>query len=115
MSDFSKARFDPILAQYGLAARVNTTEIKEIGDGYVWFRAAGPRGGGQKSLSATKSFPADKIYLDEYDEMEPSRVDAARHRLDGAEPGVGRRSGSPLRRSPTSASTTTTSGAPSAC
>lgn len=88
VADFSKARFDPILEQYGLASKVNTAGLKEVGSGYVWFRAAGQKGGGQKSLSKVKSFPADKIYLDEYDEMEPSRVDAARHRLDGAEPGV---------------------------
>lgn len=89
VQDFSKARFDPILQQYGLAAKVNTAGLKQVGDGYVWFRAAGQRGGAKdRSLSQVKSFPADRVYLDEYDEMDPSRIDAIRHRLDGAEPGV---------------------------
>ena len=85
VQDFSKARFDPILEQYGLAANVNTAGLKEVGEGYVWFRAAGQKGGGQKSLSAVKSFPSDRGYLDEYDEMEPARVDAIRHRLDASD------------------------------
>jgi len=89
VQDFSKARFDPILLQYGIASSVNTAGLKQVGAGYVWFRAAGQRGGAKtKSLSKVKSFPADKIYGDEYDEMDPARWDAARHRLDGADPDV---------------------------
>lgn len=85
VKEHAKARFDPVFEQYGLNSSVNTAGLKQVGNGFVWFRAMGQIGGAkQKSLSKVKSFPADKIYCDEADEMDPKRVDAARHRLDGA-------------------------------
>jgi len=84
----AKSRVDPMLAQPAYAHlknNVDTASLKQIGKGFMFFRGAGQRGGAKvKSMSKLKSFPSDRIKLDEYDEMDASRVDAARHRLDGS-------------------------------
>jgi len=84
----AKSRVDPMLAQPAYAHlknNVDTASLKQIGKGFVFFRGAGQRGGAKvKSMSKLKSFPADRLKLDEYDEMDQGRVDAARHRLDGS-------------------------------
>jgi len=84
----AKSRVDPMLQQAAyahLGSTVDTASLKSIGKGFWFFRGAGQRGGQKlKSMSKLKSFPADRLKLDEYDEMDPRRVDAARHRLDGS-------------------------------
>ncbi len=84
----AKSRVDPLLAQPAYAhlrSSVDTSSLKQIGKGFMFFRGAGQRGGAKvKSMSKLKSFPADRIKLDEYDEMDQARVDAARHRLGGS-------------------------------
>ena len=95
--DFSKARFAPIASNAAYASvfansKTDSAGLKEIGEGqFIYFRGAGARGASSKlSLSKLKSIPIDHLYLDERDEMQDSRVAAARHRLDeaGAEPGM---------------------------
>ena len=84
----AKSRVDPLLDQPAYAwlkNKVDTASLKQIGKGFMFFRGAGQRGGAKvKSMSKLKSFPADRLKLDEYDEMDQPRVDAARHRLDGS-------------------------------
>jgi hypothetical protein len=84
----AKSRVDPIMAQecyQSLGSSVDTSSLKAIGSGFWFFRGAGQRGGiKHKSLSKLKSFPSDRVTADEYDEMDPKRLDAARHRLDGS-------------------------------
>jgi len=87
VQDLAKTRVDPILAQAAFAdlgTKVNTAGLKEVGSGFWYFRGAGQKGQKQASMSKLKSFPADRVKLDEYDEMNPDRVEAARHRLDGS-------------------------------
>ncbi len=95
--DFSKARFATIAANSAYDdvfknAKTDSAGLKEIGEGqFIYFRGAGARGASSKlSLSKLKSIPIDHLYLDERDEMQDSRVVAARHRLDeaGSEEGM---------------------------
>ena len=87
--DFSKARFGPMISSNPAFAKlVKSTDsagLKIVNGVPIYFRAAGATGTSTKqSLSAVKSFPADYIIRDERDEMQDSRVDAIRKRLDGS-------------------------------
>lgn len=89
VQDFSKARFGPMMAQnpgvWGNLGDTDSAGLKQIGSTFVYFRGIGQKGGAStKSLSQIKSIPIDRLYLDERDEMDDSRVDAAEHRLDGS-------------------------------
>ncbi len=87
--DFSRARFTPNIAENpvysALVEKPDNAGLKRIGGVHIYFRAAGAIGSSTKqSLSKLKSIPVDRLYLDERDEMQDSRVDAAERRLDGA-------------------------------
>lgn len=87
--DYSKARFSPMVLENPVFSKlVNDTDsagLKRIANSFVYFRAAGAIGASTKaSLSKLKSIPVDRLYLDERDEMQDKRVDAAEHRLDGS-------------------------------
>jgi len=89
VQDFSKARFGPMVAENtafaGLVSDTDSAGLKRIGSTHIYFRAAGAIGSSTKAtLSKLKSIPVDRLYLDERDEMQDSRVDAAEHRLDGS-------------------------------
>jgi hypothetical protein len=79
MSDFSKARFGPLLEENPfLKASVKDTDatnIKRIGKVMLYLR-------GLRSSVSAKSAPADKLIFDEIDEAPPNRVDLAMKRLD---------------------------------
>jgi len=88
--DFSKARFGPML-EYNpgiwpsVKSEVDSAGLRQFGETFVYLRGAGQRGGGSnRSTSPIKSIPLDRIFFDEFDEMDPNRVDAAMHRLDGS-------------------------------
>lgn len=90
VADFSKARFSRILSDNpALAAHIGNTDsigIKEIGGGFVYFRAAGAKESAkQGSPSKLKSIPIDDLYYDERDDMPDSRVDLADRRLDASQ------------------------------
>ena len=87
--DFSRARFGPNISENeafaGLVEKTDSAGLKKIGGTHIYFRAAGAIGSSTtQSLSKLKSIPIDRLYLDELDEMQASRVDAAERRLDGA-------------------------------
>lgn len=88
VQDFSKARFGPLMAANPgvwttTVSDVDAAGLKQIGSTFIFFRGIGQRGGAVgKSLSNVKSFPADWMYLDEFDEMDQSRVSEVMHRLD---------------------------------
>jgi hypothetical protein len=85
--DFSKARFDPLIAQNAfIGQHVTSTDaqnIKKIGRGYLYLRGARSTKsiGGKKSSSQLKSIPVDRIVFDEMDEIEPAMIDLARERI----------------------------------
>lgn len=85
--DFSKARFDPLIARNPfISAHVNSTDqqnIKKIHDGHLYLRGARSTKniGGKKSSSQLKSIPVDRIVFDEMDEIEPSMITLARERI----------------------------------
>lgn len=82
VSDFSKSRFDRMMkenpALSGLVSGTDATNIKRIGETFLYFR-------GSKGKSALKSIPVDAVIFDERDEMESSQVRLALTRLDGSE------------------------------
>lgn len=87
--DFSRARFGPNVASNpefaALVQKTDSAGLKCINGVQIYFRAAGVIGSSSKhSLAAVKGIPADRLYLDERDEMLDSRVDAAEHRLDAS-------------------------------
>jgi hypothetical protein len=87
--DFSQARFGPMVtdnaAFAGLVDSTDSAQLKRVANTHIYFRPAGAIGASTKhSLSRVKSIPLDIIYLDEADEMQPARVDAIQHRLDGS-------------------------------
>lgn len=90
VQDFSKARFGPLMAaNHGVWSSdnsdIDSAGLKQIGSTFVYFRGIGQRGSSAtKSLSAIKSIPIDRLYLDEFDEMDPLRVSEVIHRLDGS-------------------------------
>lgn len=90
VQDFSKARFGPLLGNNATVwgadlGETDSAGLKQIGGTFVYFRGIGQKGGATaKSTSQLKSIPIDRLYFDERDEMDDSRVDAAEHRLDGS-------------------------------
>lgn len=91
VSDFAKARFGPMMNNnaeiWGRHVKdTDSASLKRIGDTFLYFRGMGQKGSGSasRSTSKLKSIPLDRLYLDERDEMDDSRVDAALHRLDGS-------------------------------
>lgn len=85
--DFSKARFDPLIAQNDfIGAYVQNTDaqnIKQIHTGFLYLRGARSTKsiGGKKSSSQLKSIPVDRIVFDEMDEIDPAMIDLARERI----------------------------------
>lgn len=86
--DFSKARFDPLIADNNfIGQHVTSTDaqnIKKIGRGFLYLRGARSTktvGGTKKTSSQLKSIPVDRVVFDERDEMEDSMVELARHRV----------------------------------
>ena len=81
VSDFSKSRFDRMMkenpALSGLVSGTDATNIKRIGETFLYFR-------GSKGKSGLKSIPVDAVVFDERDEMETSQVRLAMTRLDGS-------------------------------
>ena len=91
VSDFAKARFGPMMTNnpeiWGKYVQdTDSASLKRVVDTFLYFRGMGQRGSGAatRSTSKLKSIPLDRLYLDERDEMEDTRVDAAMHRLDGS-------------------------------
>jgi len=78
VSDFSKGRLSPLLADNPQISRhvqdTDAANIKRIAGAMLYFR-------GTKSRSQLKSVPADRIIYDEIDEMDPAMVDLAEERL----------------------------------
>lgn len=93
VSDFSKARFDPLIqlnpfiGMHVKAAGEKGTDaqnIKKIGRGMLYLRGAKSTrniGGAKKSSTALKSAPVDRVVFDELDEMEPKMIELAKHRV----------------------------------
>jgi len=85
--DFSKARFDPLIATNDFIGRyVQNTDaqnIKQIGRGFLYLRGARSTKsiGGKKSSSQLKSIPVDRIVFDEMDEIDPAMIDLAKERI----------------------------------
>lgn len=85
--DFSKARFDPLIATNDFIGQyVQNTDaqnIKQIGRGFLYLRGARSTKsiGGKKSSSQLKSIPVDRIVFDEMDEIDPAMIDLARERI----------------------------------
>lgn len=91
VQDFSKSRFSTLMEQnrhvWGedVVGNTDSAGLKEIGGSFIYFRGSGQKGGAtQKSTSMLKSMPIDRIYYDERDEMDDSRVDAAEMRVTGS-------------------------------
>lgn len=91
VSDFAKARFDPMMSNnfelWGSHVRdTDSAGLKRIGQTFLYFRGMGQKGGaaGKRSTSKLKSIPLDMLILDERDEMDDGRVEAIYHRLDAA-------------------------------
>ena len=93
VSAFSKSRFKPFLTKNFSAVgrhirETDSTEVKQIGDAFLFFRAGRMNQkieGSQKSSSKLKSVPCDCLICDEYDEMDMSAVELAKGRMDHSE------------------------------
>lgn len=88
VSDFSKARFDPLIANNPcIQAFVRDTDaknIKKIGSAFLYLRGARVTktvGGTKKSSSQLKTVPVDRIVFDERDEMDDAMVELALERI----------------------------------
>ena len=93
VSDFSKARFDPLIqrnpfiGEHVHSVGVKGTDaqnIKRIGRGMLYLRGAKSTrniGGVKKSSTGLKSAPVDRVVFDELDEMEPKMIELAKHRI----------------------------------
>lgn len=91
VSDFSKARFSPMMTDneklWGCHVQdTDSAGLKKIGKTFLYFRGIGQKGSGvaKRSTSKQKSIPLDWLILDERDEMDDGRVDAIYHRIDAA-------------------------------
>jgi hypothetical protein len=64
----------------------DSAALKQIGQTFLYFRGMGQKGSGSalRSTSKLKSIPLDMLVMDEADEMDDGRKDAAFHRLDAA-------------------------------
>jgi len=78
VTDFSKSRVGPLLADNPFLSRMMTDTdavgLKRIGDAFLYLR-------GMKSPVGLKSVPADMIIFDELDEATPEAKTKARERL----------------------------------
>lgn len=88
---FAKARFGPMMHNnpriWGdFVTETDSASLKRIGDTHLYFVGVGQRGSGgsARSKSGVKSMPWDRVYFDERDEMDESRVDAALIRVHGS-------------------------------
>jgi phage terminase large subunit GpA-like protein len=93
VSDFSKARFDPLIQMNPFIGEyvkpvgekgTDAQNIKKIGRGFLYLRGAKSTrniGGAKKSSTALKSAPVDRVVFDELDEMEPKMIELAKHRV----------------------------------
>lgn len=93
VSDFSKARFDPLIQRNPLFREyvkpagekgTDAQNIKRIGRGMLYLRGAKSTKnveGSKKSSSALKSAAVDRVVFDELDEMEPKMVELAKYRV----------------------------------
>ncbi len=88
VKDFSKARFDPLIAGNGCISNhvqnTDATNIKQIGRAFLYLRGARITkniSGAKKSSSQLKSIPVDRVVFDERDEMDDSMVELARERV----------------------------------
>ena len=89
VSEFSKARFNPLIADNpeSIGSFVRATDsatIKRIGRAMLYLRGA--RGtanieGSKKDSSKLRSIPVDKIVYDECDLMDPDMIDLASERI----------------------------------
>jgi hypothetical protein len=83
LGDFSKERLSgltretPYLQKLFGDDEFNAVTFKQVRQSYLYLR-------GGWSTSALKSFPADVLILDEYDEMAPSAIALARRRLNAS-------------------------------
>ena len=80
--DFSKERISGLVRespylQTIFADGYDDVTFKQVRESYLYLRGA-------FSAAAIKSFPADKLALDEYDEMDPAQVALARRRLNAS-------------------------------
>lgn len=78
VGDFSKERFAGLRSESDhlqhLFTAYNDVTFKQAGQSYLYLRGA-------RSASGLKSFPADMLILDEFDEMDPAAVALARKRM----------------------------------
>lgn len=78
LSAFSKERFSSLINETDhltdLFTDYDDITFKQAGDSYLYLR-------GGKSTAGLKSFAADELFLDEYDEIPPSQVALALKRL----------------------------------
>lgn len=86
LSDFSKERFSNVAGESPhlaamFAGGYDEVTFKQARSSYLYLRGAwaGKQGGGKNP--ALKSFPADVLVLDEYDEMVPASIAMAEKRL----------------------------------
>lgn len=83
LGDFSKERLSGLMNETAYLAGLfgedefNAVTFKQVGASYLYLR-------GGWSTSALKSFPADVLILDEYDEMAPGAIALARRRLNAS-------------------------------
>jgi hypothetical protein len=83
LGDFSKERLSGLMHESSYLERLfgddefNAVTFKQVGGSYLYLR-------GGWSTSALKSFPADVLILDEFDEMAPSAIALARRRLNAS-------------------------------
>ena len=88
VGDFSKSRFNPIIADNPQIAKfvqaTDAVSIKRVRKSHLYLRGARSTGkieGIKKTSSQLKSVPVDRIVFDEVDEFEPAMVDLALERL----------------------------------
>lgn len=88
VGDFAQTRFDPLISQNPfIGAFVQGTDrknVKKVGQGHLYLRGARSTrkiGGTKKSSTALKSISVDRVVFDEFDEMEESMIELAKHRV----------------------------------
>lgn len=92
VTDFSKGRFQPIIANNpSIAKHVQDTDaahIKKVGNSVLYLRgarAAQKIKGIKSTSSQLKSIPVDRVVFDEVDEMSPAMIQLALQRLSHSE------------------------------
>jgi hypothetical protein len=94
VTDFSRARFEPLisanLAAIGAFVKAaggkatDAVNIKRVGGSFLYLRGAKETrtiGGAKKSATKLKSAPVDRLVFDERDEMTDAMVELAYHRV----------------------------------